>query len=131
LAQSPWLWVEVPVAAVKVTTNRPLNKTKYQDNRLSESIQRNRLNLKVTPNAGRNEITGYSGGILHVKIAAPPVQGRANKELIEFFSQSLGVSKSSITIVKGQTSRSKVIAVQGLAHDEVISRLAIKNREGA
>lgn len=83
----------------------------------------NRLQVKVTPNASRNEITGLIDGVLQVKVAAPPVKGKANKELTAFLSQALGVKKSSLSIVKGQTSRNKVIAIEGLSRDDIIKRL--------
>jgi len=83
----------------------------------------NWLPLKVTPGASRNEIAGLTDGVLQVKIAAPPVKGKANKELIAFLSKALGVKRSSLAIVKGQTSRNKVIAVEGLGRGEIIRRL--------
>lgn len=83
----------------------------------------NRLQVKVTPNASRNEITGLIDGVLQVKVSAPPVKGKANKELTAFLSQALGVKKSSLSIVKGQTSRNKVIAIEGLSRDDIIKRL--------
>lgn len=64
-----------------------------------------------------------SGGVLQIKVAAPPVKGKANKELITFLSGVLGVSKSSLNLVKGQASRNKVVAVAGLSHDDIIGRL--------
>ena len=79
----------------------------------------------MTPNAGRNEITGLTDGVLQVKIVAPPVKGKANRELTVFLSQALGVRKASLSIVKGQTSRNKVIAVEGLSRDEIIKRLSL------
>ncbi len=88
-----------------------------------ENSGSNRLNLKITPNANRNEIAGFSGGILQVKIAAPPVKGKANNELISFLSRALGVKRSAIYIVKGQTSRSKVIIIENLSRQEIIERL--------
>jgi len=80
----------------------------------------NWLPVKVTPNASRNEIIGLAEGVLQVKIAAPPTKGKANKELTAFLSQALGVKKSSLSIVKGQTSRNKVIAIEGLSRDDII-----------
>ena len=59
------------------------------------------LQLKVTPNAARNAITGYVNGLLHVKIVASPIKGKANRELIDLLSCVLGVKKSAISIVKG------------------------------
>ena len=84
-----------------------------------------RLSVKVTPNAGRSEITGFSDGILRVRIAAPPVEGKANRELIDLLSRALGVGRSSLTIIKGQTSRQKVVAVDGLSREEIIKRLSV------
>ena len=81
------------------------------------------LSLRVRPNAAHNEVVGFTDGVLEVRIAAPPVKGKANQELIAFLSQVLGVSKSRLNIIKGQTSRHKVIAIAGLSQDEIIRRL--------
>ncbi len=77
----------------------------------------------MQPNARRNEVLGFEDGILHVKIAAPPVKGKANKELVLFLSQLIGVSKSSINIKSGLTGRRKVITVTGLDRDQIVERL--------
>ncbi len=79
--------------------------------------------MHVYPNAARNEVVGFADGVLRVKIAAPPLKGKANKELLAFLSQALGVGKDTLTIVKGHTSRNKVIAISGLSREEVIGRL--------
>jgi uncharacterized protein (TIGR00251 family) len=84
-----------------------------------------RLPVKVQPGAGRNEVAGFSGGVLQIKIAAPPEKGRANRELIDFLSRLLDVRKSAIAIVKGATSRNKLIAVEGLTASEILRRLSI------
>jgi uncharacterized protein (TIGR00251 family) len=68
---------------------------------------------------------GFDNSILHVKIAAPPVKGKANKELVLFLSQIIGVSKSSISIKSGLTSRRKVIAINGLDRDQIVERLKL------
>jgi uncharacterized protein (TIGR00251 family) len=82
-----------------------------------------RLAIKVTPNAGRNEIIGLKDGVLHIKIAAPPEKGKANKELIDFLAEKLEIRKSAVLVVKGQTSRHKVIIIEGMVGDEVLKRL--------
>jgi len=82
-----------------------------------------RISLHVYPNAPRNEIVGFSDGVLGVKVAAPPVKGQANRELVAFLSQLLDVSKSSLAIIKGHTSRNKLISVRDLSQEEVIRRL--------
>ena len=81
------------------------------------------LRLRVHPGARRNEVIGFTQGILNVKVAAPPVEGKANRELIDFLSEVLGVSKSSLTVVKGLTSRNKVITVTGLTQEEFLRRI--------
>jgi uncharacterized protein (TIGR00251 family) len=83
------------------------------------------LAIRVNPNAGRNEITGWRDDVLQVKIAAPPEKGKANKELIDFLSKALGVKKDAISIIKGHTSRNKVIAIKGMSREEIIKRLKI------
>lgn len=82
-----------------------------------------KISLRVHPNAARNEVVGFTDGVLLVKVSAPPVKGKANRELIAFLSQMLGVGKSSLTIITGHTSRSKVIAIDGLSQGEAIRRL--------
>jgi uncharacterized protein len=82
-----------------------------------------RLAIKVTPNAGRNEVTGCKEGVWQVKIGAAPDKGKANKELIDFLAEKLGVRKSAIEIIKGQTSRNKVLKVEGLGGEEIVKRL--------
>lgn len=83
----------------------------------------NRLAIKVTPNAGRNEISGFKEGVLHVKIAAPPEKGKANKELIDFLAERLGIKKSDVLIVKGQASRHKSAVITGMRREEILKRL--------
>ncbi len=81
------------------------------------------LAIKVTPNAGRNEITGWRDEVLQVKIAAPPEKGKANQELIDYLSGALGVKKSAISIIKGETGRNKVIEIEGMGREEIISKI--------
>ena len=80
--------------------------------------------VRVSPNASRDEVLGFTDGVLRVRIAAPPVRGKANDRLIAFLGRLLGVSKDSVSIVKGQTSRDKLIAIDGLSHEDIMKRLA-------
>ena len=82
-----------------------------------------RLAVKVTPNAGRNELTGFKDGVLQVRVSAPPDKGKANKELTDFLAGRLGVKKSSLSIIKGQTSRHKIIIIEGISEAELLKRL--------
>jgi len=79
--------------------------------------------VRVSPNAARNEVVGFKGGVLRVRVSAPPLKGKANEELIAFLSKVLGVSKSRIGITTGHTARDKVIAIDGLSQEEAIKRL--------
>ena len=76
------------------------------------------------PNAARNELAGFAEGVLRVKVAAPPVKGKANKELIVFLAQKLGLSKGDLVILKGHTSRNKLISIAGLTREELNRRLS-------
>ncbi len=81
-----------------------------------------RIVIQVQPGAGQNQVLGLKDGVWQVKIAAPPIKGKANKELIKLLSDILEVSKSSLTIEKGMTSKRKVICISGLTETEVIRR---------
>ena len=84
-----------------------------------------KISLRVYPNAARSEVIGFTDGVLRVRVAAPPVKGEANKELIAFLSKVLAVGKGTLTIVKGHTSRSKVIAIDGLSQEDIMKRLSL------
>jgi uncharacterized protein len=75
--------------------------------------------VRVTPRARKNEIAGVRGEALQVKLAAPPVEGAANAALCDFIAEQLGVRTSAVTLVAGQTSRNKVVRVQGATVDHV------------
>lgn len=81
------------------------------------------IEVQVQPNASQNKLTRIENGILYLKIAAPPLRGKANQELIRFLSDILGVGRTSLSIVKGKTSRRKVIAIEGLTQEQVRRRL--------
>ncbi len=82
-----------------------------------------KLSVKVHPGAKKNEVIGFSEGVWEVRVAAPPVQNKANRELIEFLSQALGLSKSSVTILKGHISRHKLVLIDGLTQEQATARL--------
>ncbi len=71
------------------------------------------LQVHVQPNAKRNEIAGLHGAELKVRLHAPPVDGKANAELIEFLSERLGVPRSAVEILRGESGRSKQVLVRG------------------
>jgi uncharacterized protein (TIGR00251 family) len=82
-----------------------------------------RITVRAQPNAKRTEMVRFEDGVLYLRIAAPPVKGKANAALLAFLSDILGVSKSRLSIEKGATSRMKVIAVEGMGQEEILLRL--------
>jgi uncharacterized protein len=84
------------------------------------------LSVKIQPRASKNGIVRREGGGLKIRLTAPPVDGAANEALIKFLSGELGVARSRVEIVSGQTSRDKVIRVEGLSSEDVDRLLNIK-----
>ena len=89
-----------------------------------------RIVVWVQPDSSRNDILGFKEGVLRLKIAAPPVKGKANQELVKFLSDIFGVSKSSLTIEKGMTGKRKVIGISGLTQARVKERLERLGMQG-
>lgn len=82
------------------------------------------LALRVTPRASRNKIVGVlNDGTIKVHIAAAPVEEAANKELIEFIADVLGVPKSRVEIVAGATGRDKLVSVLDMDVETVHQRI--------
>lgn len=86
------------------------------------------LELKVlaVPRASRTEVKGEHDGYLRVRVAAPPVEGAANEELVRFFAKSFGIPKSDVGIVSGAASRRKTLRFAGVSREtaaDIMSRL--------
>lgn len=84
------------------------------------------ITLYVIPNAPKNEIVGEYNQALKVKIHAPPVEGKANDEILRFFSKFLNVSKSQIQILKGDKSKLKKILISNMNIEKL--KELIKNK---
>ena len=82
-----------------------------------------RLVLHVQPRASATEIAGRHGDAVKVRLAAPPVDGAANEELVRFLAERLGVSRRAIHLAAGRTGRRKIVDVDGLSDDEAARRL--------
>jgi uncharacterized protein (TIGR00251 family) len=80
--------------------------------------------VKVHPRARKNAVTGTSGDALKLALTAPPVEGKANQAAIDFFAHLFEIPRSSVTIASGDTSRNKVIRVEGLTLSAVQQKLA-------
>ena len=82
------------------------------------------LTIRVVPRASKNEIAGELGDALKIRLQAPPVEGKANKALIQFLADTLDISRSQITILSGDTGRNKRILLTGVSHHAVENALA-------
>jgi uncharacterized protein len=81
--------------------------------------------IKVHPRAKKDAITGEVGDALKLSLTTPPVDGRANEACIEFFAKLLKVSRTSVTIAAGESSRNKVIRIIGLSAEQLRARLGL------
>ncbi len=75
------------------------------------------LKVAARPGASRSAVQGLAGDALKVAIQAPPEKGKANDELVRFLARTLGLRRPQVTLVKGDTSRDKVVRVEGLDAD--------------
>ena len=72
------------------------------------------LALHIQPGAKRTEVCGLHGDALKIRLAAPPVDGKANEALVEFVARALGVAKSDVELISGHASRAKRVRVAGV-----------------
>jgi uncharacterized protein len=77
------------------------------------------LTLHIQPGAKKTEFAGLHGDALKIRLAAPPVDGKANDALVKFVAETLGLPKSAVTLKSGQTSRRKVLELVGAAASAV------------
>jgi len=82
-----------------------------------------RLKLHVTPGAREDALAGWQGDSLRIKVRARPEKGRANEAVLRFLAGYLELPPSRIALVRGATSRDKLIEVEGLSEDELRARL--------
>ena len=82
------------------------------------------LEVHLRPGAKSNSLVEFRDGVLHARVTAAPEKGRAKKALLELISGELRVAKSDLEIIRGHTSRHKVLYVMGIAPEELNSRIA-------
>jgi uncharacterized protein len=85
-----------------------------------------RLTLHVQPRASRTGLAGLHGDAIKVRLAAPPVGGAANAELVRFLAELLGVARSAVEIVSGETGRRKVVRIDGVGVADAGARLGLR-----
>ena len=95
-----------------------------------ETAQGATFAVKVHPRARKTALTGIFGegpeAAIKVALSAPPVEGRANEALIEFFAEMFGVSRSAVSVIAGIQSRNKVVRVSGRAARDIEKELSLR-----
>ena len=82
------------------------------------------LSVRVQPRASRNEVAGWVGESLKIKLTAPPVEGAANEACLAFLAKLLDLAPSRLAITQGARSRTKVVRITGLTQGEVHAKLS-------
>jgi len=81
------------------------------------------INLRVTPSASRDAVMGWWGDVLRLRVTAPAQRGKANEAVLRLLAAALGIERRRLRIVRGETSRQKVVSVDGLDEAEIRVRL--------
>jgi len=81
-----------------------------------------RIPVRLTPRGGVDRVDGVAEGVLRVRVAAPPVDGAANKALLRLLADELGVPRGAVRLASGETSRVKVVEAEGVDPAAVAAR---------
>jgi uncharacterized protein len=81
------------------------------------------IEIAVSPKSSRSRIVVGKGEQIKIYLNSPPVDGKANAELVKLLSKKLGIGKSGIVIIRGQNSRKKIISIEGLDKNHIIEKL--------
>ena len=78
-----------------------------------------RVTIRVQPRAARTEIVGEHGDAIRIRIAAPPVEGAANRELLKFLAKRIGVATSAVRLIGSETARNKIVEIDDVVAADV------------
>lgn len=92
--------------------------------KISTQGERVVVEMHVVPRAAKSAVIGVHDGRLKVSLASPPVDGEANAELIAFFARALGVPRRAVALLRGEKSRQKTLAIEGVSAEQVRALLA-------
>ncbi|MCL4396718.1 MAG: DUF167 domain-containing protein [Chloroflexi bacterium] len=87
------------------------------------TLQAATISVKVVPRSVRDEIAGWEGETLKVRLRSAPTDGKANEALIQFLADQLGVSRAQVEIVSGHTSRRKIVRVRNATGEKIKASL--------
>ena len=80
--------------------------------------------MRVRPRGGGDALLGIADGVLQARVSAPPVDGKANRALCKLIAKRVGVAPSRVSVVRGEKSRDKLIAVEGVEQAPLLAALA-------
>lgn len=83
-----------------------------------------RIAVRLRPRGHADELLGVEDGVLAARVSAPPVDGKANRALCKLIAKRAGVAPSRVTILRGERSREKLVAVEGLEDADLLARIA-------
>jgi uncharacterized protein (TIGR00251 family) len=83
-----------------------------------------RIEIYIQPRASKTELAGTHGGLIKIRIAAPPVENAANLALIDFIATHLGIAKRCVRVVSGAASRRKILEIDGIPAEAILATLA-------
>ena len=85
------------------------------------------IKIKVEPRSSKSGVVGPYGDALKVKLTSPPVEGKANKELIEVLAKAFGIAKKDVEIISGQSSKNKIVKLRSMPRkaEALLSKLSI------
>jgi uncharacterized protein (TIGR00251 family) len=79
--------------------------------------------VRVVPRSSKEGVAGFEGGVLRVRLNAPPVEGKANESLARFLARALGVPVRNVTLVAGGKNRNKIVRIEGMTREAVLDAL--------
>ena len=85
--------------------------------------------VKVVPGSSRTDLSGILGGMVKIKVAAPAEKGKANRCLVDFLAGKLGVKKSAVSIIAGQTNPVKQVRISGMSAETLERRIEAKSKK--
>lgn len=83
-----------------------------------------RLEVRVQPRASRNEIARDASGQIKLRLTAPPVDGEANRVAVKFLADRFGLSRSSVRLIRGESSKTKIFELDGVTIEDIERALA-------
>ena len=86
------------------------------------------VSIRISPNAAKNSVIGYTDDYLKIKISSPPIENKANKKLIEYLSEIFDIPKSKVSFVFGEKSKIKRILLSNLAKEDAIKKILVYDR---